>query len=128
MPSKIKIFGFEKNYTRYEKDFGDKIVHLKKIYNFTQDNFLIRHLVFILIVKNLVKDEKFHIYTKSMRVAKKEARSSTTESCVLGALKLTSEARDKNVPAKRADFLSCNYIPLGTPNCQKYNSLFPLIP
>ena len=33
------------------------------------------------------------------------ARSATIESRVLGALKLASEARNENVPAKRADFL-----------------------
>ena len=32
------------------------------------------------------------------------ARSATIESRALGALKLASEARDENVPAKRADF------------------------
>ena len=32
------------------------------------------------------------------------ARSVTIESRALGALKLASEARDENVPAKRADF------------------------
>ena len=33
------------------------------------------------------------------------ARSATIKSRALGALKLASEARDENVPAKRADFL-----------------------
>ena len=35
------------------------------------------------------------------------ARSATIESRALGALKLAREARNENVPAKRADF--CNY-------------------
>ena len=35
------------------------------------------------------------------------ARSATIKSRALGALKLASEARDDNVPAKRADFLFC---------------------
>ena len=34
------------------------------------------------------------------------ARSATIESRALGALKLASEARNENVPAKRADFFS----------------------
>ena len=34
------------------------------------------------------------------------ARSATIELRALGALKLASEARDENVPAKRADFLN----------------------
>ena len=42
------------------------------------------------------------------------ARSATIESRALGALKLASEARNENVPAKRADFFSnfccCNKI------------------
>ena len=37
----MKNFGFQKNYRRYEKNDGDKIVHLKKIYKFTLDNFFI---------------------------------------------------------------------------------------
>ena len=38
------------------------------------------------------------------------ARSVTIESRALGVLKLASEARDENVPAKRADFFNklCN--------------------
>ena len=35
------------------------------------------------------------------------ARSATIESRALGALKLASEARDENVPAKRTDFSYC---------------------
>ena len=38
-------------------------------------------------------------------VQKFRTRSATIESRALGALKLASEARDENVPAKRADFL-----------------------
>ena len=40
-----------------------------------------------------------------MRRAQDWARSATIELRALGALKLASEARDENVPAKRADFL-----------------------
>ena len=57
---KIKTFGFENNYTRYEKNFGDKIVYLKKIYKFTADHFLIRHVIFVSIVKSVIKNKKFH--------------------------------------------------------------------
>ena len=39
-----------------------------------------------------------------MRRAQDRARSATIESRALGALKLAREARDENVPAKRADF------------------------
>ena len=41
---------------------------------------------------------------RSARSRKNGARSATIESRVLGALKLASEARNENVPAKRADF------------------------
>ena len=37
-----------------------KIVHLKKIYNFDTDYFLIKRIVFVLIVKNVIKNKKFH--------------------------------------------------------------------
>ena len=50
------------------------------------------------------------MYAKSIRPsAKREVqkeRSATIEPRALGALKLASEARDENVPAKRADFFS----------------------
>ena len=39
-----------------------------------------------------------------MRRVQDRARSATIESRARGALKLASEARDENVPAKRADF------------------------
>ena len=41
---------------------------------------------------------------RSARSRKNGARSATIKSRALGALKLASEARDANVPAKRADF------------------------
>ena len=44
------------------------------------------------------------MYAKSTRPS--GARSATIKSCALGALKLAREARDENVPAKRADFFN----------------------
>ena len=41
---------------------------------------------------------------QSARSRKNGARSATIELRALGALKLASEARNENVPAKRADF------------------------
>ena len=41
---------------------------------------------------------------RSSRSRKNGAQSATIESRALGALKLASEARDENVPSKRADF------------------------
>ena len=43
------------------------------------------------------------------RSRKNGARSATIESRALGALKLAREARDENVPAKRAHFLNMVY-------------------
>ena len=52
---KIKNCGFRLNKPRYEKRFKSKIVHLKEIYNFDSDHFLIKRTVFVLIVKNVIK-------------------------------------------------------------------------
>ena len=57
---KIKTFGFQINYSRYEKKIGDKIIHLKKIYKSTPDHFLIGHKVFFSIIKKIIKNKKFH--------------------------------------------------------------------
>ena len=44
---------------------------------------------------------------RSARSRKNGARSATIKSRALGALKIAREARDQNVPAKRADFFFC---------------------
>ena len=41
-----------------------KIVHLKKIYNFDFDHFLIKRTVFVLIVKNVIKNKIFNFPDK----------------------------------------------------------------
>ena len=46
---------------------------------------------------------------RSARSRKNGARSATIESRALGAIKLASEARNENVPAKRADFFHSYY-------------------
>ena len=61
---KIKSCGFRPNNGRYEKMLTSKIVHLKKIYNFDFDHFLIKRTVFILIVKNVIKNQKFNFPDK----------------------------------------------------------------
>ena len=53
---KIKSCSFRPNNERYEKMLKSKIVHLKKIYNFDFDHFLIKRTVFVLIVKNVIKN------------------------------------------------------------------------
>ena len=50
---KIKSCGFRPNNARYKKMLTSKIVHLKEIYNFDLDHFLIKCTVFVLIVKNV---------------------------------------------------------------------------
>ena len=61
---KIKNYGFRLNNARYEKMLRSKIVHLKKIYNFDSDHFLIKHTVSVLIVKNVIKNQKFNFPDK----------------------------------------------------------------
>ena len=61
---KIKSCDFRPNNARYEKMLRSKIVHLKKIYNFYLDHFLIKRRVFVLIVKNVIKNQKFNFPDK----------------------------------------------------------------
>ena len=50
----IKNCGFRTNNTRYKKMLRTKIVHLKKIYKFDFDHFLVKRTVFLLIEKTLL--------------------------------------------------------------------------
>ena len=69
---KIKICGlFRQNNARYEKILTSKIVHLKKIYNFYFDHFLIKRMVFVLTVKNVIKNEKFNFPNKLCNIRNK---------------------------------------------------------
>ena len=52
---KIKKSIFRTNYARCEKIWTIKIVHLKKIYKFGFDHFLVKSTVFVLIEKTLLK-------------------------------------------------------------------------
>ena len=61
---KIKSCGFRPNNGRYKKMLRSKIDHLKKIYNFDFDHFLIKRMVFVLIVKNVIKNQKFNFPDK----------------------------------------------------------------
>ena len=54
----IKNSGFRPNNARYEKMLTTKIVHLKKIYKFDVDHFLIKCTVFVLIQKNYIENNK----------------------------------------------------------------------
>ena len=69
---KIKSCGFRpNNNARYEKMLRRKIVHLKKIYNFDFDHFLIKRTVFVLIVKNVIKNQKFNFPDKLCEIRNK---------------------------------------------------------
>ena len=61
---KIKSCGFRVNNARYEKMLTRKIVHFKKIYNFYFDHFLIKCTVFVLNVKNVIKNKKLNFPDK----------------------------------------------------------------
>ena len=61
---KIKSCAFRPNNGRYEKLLKSIIVHLKKIYNFDFDHFLIKRTVFVLIVKNVIKNQKLNFLDK----------------------------------------------------------------
>ena len=61
---KIKSCGFRPNNARYEKMLTSKIIHLKKISNFYFDHFLIKRTVFVLIMKNFIKNQKFNFPNK----------------------------------------------------------------
>ena len=61
---KIKSCGFRPNNARYEKMLSSKIVYLKEIYNFGFDQFLMKRPVFVFIVKNVIKNQKFNFPDK----------------------------------------------------------------
>ena len=61
---KIKKTGFRLNNARYEKILRSKFVYLKKIYKFDFDPFLIKFTAFVLIVINMIKNQKFNFLAK----------------------------------------------------------------
>ena len=61
---KIKSCAFRPNNARYEKILRSKIIHIKEIYNFYFDHFLMKRTVFVLIVKNVIKNQKFNFPDK----------------------------------------------------------------
>ena len=54
---KIEKSIFRPNYATYEKMLRSKIIHLKETYKFCFDHFLIKRTVFVLIVKNVIKNQ-----------------------------------------------------------------------
>ena len=53
-----------------KKMLRTKIVHLKEIYNFDFDHVLIKRTVFVLIVKNFIKNKKFDFPVKLCDIRK----------------------------------------------------------
>ena len=51
-----------------------KIVHPKKLYNFDFDHFLIKRTVFVLFVKNVIKNKKFNFSGKLCDIQKKNVK------------------------------------------------------
>ena len=58
-----------------KKMLSSKIVHLKEIYNFGFDHFLIKRTVFVLIVKNVIENQKFNFPDKPLRHTKQMLRN-----------------------------------------------------
>ena len=57
-----------------------KIVHLLEIYNFDFDHSLIKRTVFVLIVKNVIKNQKFNFPDKLWDIQKKMLRNKIVRS------------------------------------------------
>ena len=68
---------YQPNYARYEKVLQSKIVPLKQIYKFYFDHFLEKRTVFVLILKNIIKNQKFNFLAKLYGVWK----TITNKSC-----------------------------------------------
>ena len=67
---KIKKSIFRPNYARYEKMLTSKVIHHKENYNFDFDHFLIKRTVFVLILKNVIKNQKFNFPDKLCDIRK----------------------------------------------------------
>ena len=61
---KIQKSILRSNNARYEKMLQSKIINLKETYKFCFDHFLIKRTVFVLIVKNIIKNQKFNFPDK----------------------------------------------------------------
>ena len=65
---KIKSCGFRPNYARYKKILKNKIVYFKETYKFYFDHFLIKRTIFVLIVKNVIKNQNFNFAAKKCKI------------------------------------------------------------
>ena len=68
---KIKKLWFPAKQCKIRKKFKNKIFDLKKIYNFDFDHFLIKRTIFVLIIKNVIKNKKFNFPDKLCDIRKK---------------------------------------------------------
>ena len=55
---------------RFEKILRSKIVHIKKIYKFDVDHFQVKCTFFVLIEKNVIKNQKFNFSVKLCDIRK----------------------------------------------------------
>ena len=65
---KIKSCGFRPNYARYKKILQSKIIYLKENYKFYFDHFLIKRTIFVLIVKNVIKNQNLNFAAKQCKI------------------------------------------------------------
>ena len=68
---KNKKLWFPAKQCKIRKNVKSKIVHLKKIYHFDFDHFLIKRTVFVLNVKNVIKNQKLNFSDKLCDIQKK---------------------------------------------------------
>ena len=66
----IKDSIFRTNSATYEENVKEQIVHFKKIYKSYFDHFLIKCTVFVIIVKNVIKNQKFNFPNKFCDIQK----------------------------------------------------------
>ena len=72
---KIEKFIFRSNYARYEKMLTSEIVHLIKFYKCYFDHFLVKHMVFVLSIKNDFYKIKKKIFRTNFGRYEKKVRS-----------------------------------------------------
>ena len=69
---KMKMFGFQKNCTRCEKNVVNKIVHFKEIYKFSIDYSFVRVIYFLLFIKNVFIKIKNSIFPLKYNILYKD--------------------------------------------------------
>ena len=67
----IYFFKANTRFKLYKKMLKSNIVYLKEIYNFDLDHFLIKRAIFVLIVKNVIKNQKCNFQDKLCNIRNK---------------------------------------------------------